>query len=222
LVEKRRVAAHQVNFLPWPGFWHKLISADVFVVCGGFKFSRRSFENRVRMEDTGDWATVPVSLKGPLSQDIKISDPEAVVQIARRIAHWSSQRRYRHRARIAPVIECLRDNSETRLYRMNLQLIEVVRDILGHHKTKICTDMADRTNQPVEESISEIVSHHGNVYLSGSSGPSYADGSKVDGIDELYVQELQVGVPKYSVLHMIAELDEPLAEIQQMGDWRKW
>ena len=28
-----RVSAHQPNFLPWVGFWHKFLSADVFVIC---------------------------------------------------------------------------------------------------------------------------------------------------------------------------------------------
>ena len=174
------------------------------------------------MDDTGDWASVPVTLKGPLSRDAEISNADAVAQIARRIVHWSGQRRYRHRARISPVIECLQDNSESRLYLLNLQLIETVRDILGHRTTRIYTDLVDRTNQPVEESISEIVLQYGNVYLSGSSGPSYADGEKIRGLEELYVQELRDGVPGYSVLHLIAEMDEPLETIRDFGEWRKW
>lgn len=220
--KRRRVAAHQVNFLPWAGFWHKLVSADVFVVCAGFKFTRRGYENRVRMEDTGAWATIPVSSKRSLCCDAIISDTRAVGQIARRIDHWSRQRRYKYRNRISPVVECLRDNGEAKLYQLNLQLIRVILDILGHRGTEVRVDKVDRTDWIVEDIISDIIAGHGNVYLSGASGPAYADGDKIKGIEELYVQDLCDSTPGSTVLHMIAECDDPLTTIHQLGGWRKW
>ena len=220
--EMQRASAHQANFLPWPGFWHKLVSADVFVACVGFEFTPRGYENRVRMRDTGDWATVPVRGTRGLSYEVEIADRIAVAQIARRIDHWSRQRRYRHRDRLAPVIDYLQSNSETHLYRLNFRLIEIVLDILGHRNTQIRLDLTDRTGVPIEISIADIVTSNGEIYLSGSSGPEYAGRSAMASLQEVYVQDLPNGVASESVLHMIAECDDPLSKIRELGSWRLW
>ncbi|MDA1357661.1 MAG: WbqC family protein [Proteobacteria bacterium] len=218
----QRATAHQVNFLPWPGFWHKLVSADVFVACVGFKYTPRGYENRVRMRDTGDWATVPVRRTRGRSYDVEIADRFAVAQIARRIDHWSRQRSYRHRDRLEPVIDYLRNSSETHLYRLNLRLIEIVLDILGHRDTEIRLDLTDRTGVPIENSIADIVTGNGEIYLSGSSGPEYANRNAMVGIQEVYVQDLPSGIASESVLHLIAECDDPLSKIRELGHWRIW
>ena len=63
---------HQPNFLPWVGFWHKFLSADVFVICTGTKYTRKSYGNRVIMADNYSWATIPTARGGLLYKDVKI------------------------------------------------------------------------------------------------------------------------------------------------------
>ena len=55
-----KVSAHQPNFIPWVGFWHKLLHSNVFVITTGMQYVRRGFSNRVIMGDNNSWATVPV------------------------------------------------------------------------------------------------------------------------------------------------------------------
>lgn len=54
------LAAHQPNFLPWLGFFHKMSHADVWVHMDDAQIPRgRSFANRARLRD-GIIATVPL------------------------------------------------------------------------------------------------------------------------------------------------------------------
>lgn len=60
-----RVAAiHQPTFLPWLGWWDKLVRADVLVLLDDVQFPKKggTWMNRVRLLVNGEpvWATVPV------------------------------------------------------------------------------------------------------------------------------------------------------------------
>lgn len=58
------VAIHQPTFLPWLGWWDKLVRADVLVLLDDVQFSKKggTWMNRVRMLVGGEprWVTMPV------------------------------------------------------------------------------------------------------------------------------------------------------------------
>lgn len=64
-----RVAIHQPNFLPWLGFFHKLLNCDVFIFLDDVQFPRgRCFTSRVAIKSPSGsaWLTEPVKGKGDL------------------------------------------------------------------------------------------------------------------------------------------------------------
>ena len=67
------VAIHQPNFMPWLGYFDRMIEADLFVLLDHVQFERRNYQNRalIRLEDDTKWLTVPVV---QLSQKEKIVD----------------------------------------------------------------------------------------------------------------------------------------------------
>jgi len=67
------VAIHQPNFMPWLGYFDRMIQADLFVLLDHVQFERRNYQNRcmIRLEDDTKWLTVPVV---QLSQKEKIID----------------------------------------------------------------------------------------------------------------------------------------------------
>ena len=56
------VAIHQPNFMPWLGYFDRMIRADRFVLLDHVQFERRNYQNRcmIRLEDDTKWLTVPV------------------------------------------------------------------------------------------------------------------------------------------------------------------
>ncbi|MDJ0951660.1 MAG: WbqC family protein [Alphaproteobacteria bacterium] len=217
-----RVSAHQVNFLPWQGFWHKLISSDVFILCAGFRYTARGYENRVRMADNGGWATIPVSdLNGP-SKNVRIADPAAPAQLGRRIRHWSEMRRYRFRSRLDPIIDRLSTNQDTLLYRLNRDLIMLTLDALGHTGTRVILDAEERPAMTAAQKVVDIISTNGDIYLAGASTVRYLERAEIADIKTAYVHDLRPDVPPETVLHLIAELEDPAAALREVGSWKLW
>jgi hypothetical protein len=59
----KRVAVHQPNFLPYPGFFAKMMAADVFILLDDVQYKAREWVNRNRIKDVNGqqmWLTVPV------------------------------------------------------------------------------------------------------------------------------------------------------------------
>ena len=56
------VAIHQPNYLPYLGFFDKMIKSDVFVIYDDAQFNKSDFQhrNRIRIYEGWKWLTVPV------------------------------------------------------------------------------------------------------------------------------------------------------------------
>ncbi len=62
-----KVAIHQPNFLPWAGYFYKLLRADIFIFFDTVQFPRgKSYCSRVKIKSPqgARWLTVPVKGKG--------------------------------------------------------------------------------------------------------------------------------------------------------------
>ena len=59
------VTIHQPNFIPWLGFFNKVINCDIFVILDDVEFSKDSFINRnkIRTSEGWMWLTIPVKMK---------------------------------------------------------------------------------------------------------------------------------------------------------------
>ncbi|MCU0606431.1 MAG: WbqC family protein [Candidatus Edwardsbacteria bacterium] len=67
------LAAHQPNYLPWLGFFHKMSRCDVFVLLDGVQYARRSYTARClvkRPDGARHWLSVPVRKTGRYDQKI--------------------------------------------------------------------------------------------------------------------------------------------------------
>ena len=62
------LSAHQPAYLPWLGYFDKIIKSDVFVFLDTVQFEKNSFINRnkIKTPQGSVWLTVPVKLKGHL------------------------------------------------------------------------------------------------------------------------------------------------------------
>lgn len=69
-----RVAIHQPEHLPWPNFFRKLASSDLFVMLDSVQFRKNYFQNRnklLRRDGVPFWITAPISR---FPSDTKICD----------------------------------------------------------------------------------------------------------------------------------------------------
>lgn len=88
-MERLIVAGHQPNYLPWLGFFDKMLHCDVFIIEDNVQFERQGLTNRTRIKTTSGvrWLTVPTEHVGkslPIDE-IMIAN-EAEPKWAKR--HW--------------------------------------------------------------------------------------------------------------------------------------
>jgi hypothetical protein len=73
------VSVHQPHYLPWLGYFGKILRSDVFVILDNVQYKKREFQNRNQIKTPSGpaWLTVPVITHGHYEQmtgDVRI-DP---------------------------------------------------------------------------------------------------------------------------------------------------
>jgi hypothetical protein len=86
----RVLAAHQPNYLPWAGLFHKLGRADVWVIADDVQYTKHGLinRNRIRTLEGWQWLTVPVLSKGRGPQPIGAVEIDAAQAWRRK--HWQA------------------------------------------------------------------------------------------------------------------------------------
>lgn len=170
------------------------------------------------MADNDTWATIPVAANFGPSNEIRIAEHGAVQQIGRRIRHWSSQKKYPYRARLIPIIDRLQRSQDEFLSDLNIDLIRLTMEALGHTGTEIIID----TKLKTADEIPKLILAYGNIYLSGSSGPKYLQSGAFKKFESVYFQQISRSTGPETVLHLIARETDPIASLSTVATWQSW
>lgn len=87
------LSAHQPNYLPYLGFFHKIVNCDVFAIWDTVQFVKRGtfgwmHRNKIRTPDGWIWLTLPILSKGKYKQPIIDTYINNAVPWQRK--HWRS------------------------------------------------------------------------------------------------------------------------------------
>ncbi len=170
-------AIHQPNFLPYLGFFDKLLRSDVFILYDTAQYSRGDFHNRNRIKTPGGvkWLTVPVHLHfGQPIQDVRV----AAANLAR--SHLGLLRQCYGKARwyeplAAGIERAYQAASSGWLCDLTGRLLELVLDWLGYSGKVVWASSLnlDRSKR-ASDSLAEMVDRVGALtYLSGPGARSY-------------------------------------------------
>ncbi len=182
-MENRRVIAiHQPNYLPWLGFFYKIARADVFVFLDDAQFTKGSYINRVQVlaGNEAKWLTIPVSYKfGDLINDIRPAIPDWPSH------HMDTLRNYYRSApcfrtawpRIKRLYEGVPDSDLASINRFLIDGIASELGLNGIFKASSGTPTGELTSD--ERLVALVASiDAGGTYLSGTGGAGYQDPEK--------------------------------------------
>ncbi|MFQ5912222.1 MAG: WbqC family protein [Nitrospinota bacterium] len=186
---KRVMSAHQPNFLPYLGFFHKMLNSDVFVIRDEVQFVERDWHHRNRIRVQGEdqdgqpksnWLTVPVKKENIQIKDILIKTEAKYknvpwnVYILRQIR--SNYEKSPFFGRYFPKIEEIFLSKKERLIDLNLDLIIYLRESF-EIGTKIVIaselDGYEKSGDPVLDLVELCKVTGANTYLSGPGGKNY-------------------------------------------------
>lgn len=170
-------AAHQPNYLPWLGYFYKIMKSDVFILLDDVQFEKRGYQNRVRVKSQSgpQWLTQPVLQKNKqLTSDVLFSP-----SINWREKHLNQIRSNYGRAPhfksvIDTFTEWLNTGGESQA-EFNIGLIEGISHQLGARATFVRSSTFG-VSSTGSKRLAELGQHvGGSIYLSGRGGQAYQD-----------------------------------------------
>lgn len=190
------VSAHQPAYLPWLGYFHKIMLADIFVIMDDVQFEKNSFTNRNKIISGGQevMLTIPVKQKGHI--DKTIAQIELSDQRWRKKHLKSIEQAYRKAPEFDPVFDLIASVLEmeyqlltaytNRLTQIFLEYLEIETTVLFASDLNIASKKLDYvielTNKAAEIYAADKVIKTNppdqpseNIFLFGALGKDYAD-----------------------------------------------
>ena len=171
------VAIHQPNYLPWFGFFNKMMNSDVFVLLDNVKHSKRSFTHRniIKANDKELLLSIPLINKESIINELLIFEPE--VNISK---HWRAiQTNYRKANNwefLSEELESIFNKPWSKLVDLNIEIIKLVKEKLNI-KTEIiiASELKGINGEGSERNMDICQSLGAKIYLSGAGAKAYND-----------------------------------------------
>lgn len=212
------VAIHQPNFLPWIGYFYKMMKSDVFVILDNVQFSKGSFTNRnkIKTPQGPKYITLPVITKNRNRQSIlncEISDKDKSVRSLINFVRNS----YKDSKYFNSYFNDFKNILETDtkfLSEINISFIWWVVSVLDINIViKRSSNMEGVSGSSTSRLISICKNLESNKYFSGFGGSKYQDEGMfrdegielvtTDFIHPVYFQLWGDFVPNLSILDLI-------------------
>lgn len=183
----RIVSAHQPNFLPYLGFFDKMIHSDVFVIRDEVQFVERDFHhrNRIRIESPRGqapqckWIRVPVVKEQTDLNRIKINGdvmdkniPWNVFMLRQIRSNYETAP---HFDQFFPKLDSILRIQTARLIDLNMVIINWLQECFGIEVEILYASQLNygKTGDPTRDLIKIAEAVGADVYLSGSGGRNY-------------------------------------------------
>lgn len=174
------ISVHQPNYLPWCGYFHKMMSCDLFVILDDVTFSKRAItnKNKIKTPHGTKSLSIPLSNKKGAINDITTLEDKTWAK-----EHWSIIHRNYARApfwnHYQHFFEPIFEKPDEKLAEFNWRLIEIIRTIL-EIKTPIIrsSELHGIIGSKDDKIISICQALQAKVYLSGAGAKAYNDENK--------------------------------------------
>lgn len=210
-----KAVIHQPQYLPYPGFFHKLSLADVFVIMDDAQYDKR-FTNRNKIITTKGWAWISVPIikehKFLANNLVKINNDVLWKEV-----HWKkifySYARSKFFHRYGNYFEDLYKRDWEFLFDLNFEAIKKIIEWLGI-KIEIIRGSELKVNSTSTQRLIDVCKTIGaDTYVSGSGGTNYMNEKLFDRHDIKLEYQHYVEIP---YLQHLSEFFVPSLSIVDM------
>jgi hypothetical protein len=171
-------AIHQPQYLPWLGFFHKMLAADVFCYLDSVQYKKNEWQNRNRIRTAAgwQWLTVPVAYRFGQRIDAVEIDQRTDWRRRHLAALATNYRRAPFFAEVFPILEEALSRPWERIAALNLHLIEGLRGLLGlAGKPAVRASALAASDDPTGRLIDICRALGADAYLAGAGAAGYMD-----------------------------------------------
>jgi hypothetical protein len=208
-------SGHQPNYLPWLGFFDKMLSSDVFIIEDSVQFEQLGFTNRnkIKVGSESRWLTVPIVHVGEpqLINQVKISN-NAEPDWAKR--HWLTLKHHYYNAPFWKKYSDFFEQTYNRKWELLIDLnMHLIRGIMAFLDIDTPLVMASSFNVAGKKSdlvLAKCKYVGADVQLAGTGAKEYLDykkfeqeGIKIkfqDFVHPIYKQPCGEFIPNLSVV----------------------
>jgi hypothetical protein len=171
------VSAHQPNYLPWTGYFFKMMYCDTFILADGVQYTTQGYINRVQIKTSQgiQWLTVPVLTRGKGLQ--KIKDIRIAQSQNWRRKHWRTIfLNYKYASYFddyAGYFEKVYQKEWIYLLDLNIELLSFIKNSLHINCSFSKSSEYKVPETPTERIVGLVKKSRGDEYISGKSGRNY-------------------------------------------------
>jgi WbqC-like protein family len=172
-----RVAVHQPQFLPYPGFFHKLSLVDTWVVMDDVQYDKRfTNRNRILAPSGPIWLTVPIDKAGKFGKNSEVLINNGLPW---REEHWKkitySYKNARWFHLYGEFFEGLYGREHTNLFDLDMETTSKIIEWLGIKVSVVRESELKVESRGTQRLIDACKAVGGDTYVSGSGGKGYMD-----------------------------------------------
>lgn len=228
-----KAAVHQPMYLPYPGFFHKLSLADVFVIMDDVQYDKRfTNRNRILVPQGPLWVSVPINKDDKFHENrfIRINnDVDWRTDHLKKLHNSYANAPFFHLYEEG-LKEILTKDWEL-LFDLDYALIKAVADWLGLNVKMVRESELNVTSKSTERLIDACKAAGADTYISGVGGKNYMDESLFakTGVKLVYQNYhampykqrfTDTFVPDLSIIDMLANVGPESAKLISSADLR--
>jgi hypothetical protein len=196
-----KIAIHQPQYLPWPGYFNKILQSDIFVFLDDVQYKKNEWQNRNRIKSANGevWLTVPVHYK--FGQ--KINEVEIDNKIFWRKDHLKTisvcYKKAKYFDEFFVYIEKLLSKEYKMLVDVNINSVKMVLSYLGIDKKIVLSSELKVEGEKTTRLVNICKKLNCDTYISGSGAKEYLviDEFEKNGIKVIFQE---YSTPEYSQL----------------------
>jgi len=171
------VTIHQPEHLPWSGFFHKMMCADLYVYLDHVQYRKNYFQNRNKIVNSVGkeaWASIPLR-SGKLND--AILDKEIVCGYSKKYIALiqSSYRKSKYFHKYFDKFHSIIINEHRNLVDLNLDIIDFFREVLNINTPIVRSSEFNISSSKSEMCLDICLKTGADKYISGPSGLDYLD-----------------------------------------------
>ncbi len=168
------ISIHQPHFLPWMGYFNKVLNSDIFVWLPDVQYRKNYYQNRTKIKNVNGlplWLTLPVHAKLGMPIDkVLVAEPDLYKRVTKTLTQCYQKTRY-FTSCWPNIYEAMRTTSSN-LDQINYETFLAIMDLLDAHQIKVVRveDLQLATTDPTGRLVEICRACGGTRYIAGRGG----------------------------------------------------